>query len=156
MRTSLRQRSRGEEGQTYPVLLLLVFGLLAIGILLFQVGVASDLRSQAHTAADAAALAAANDLAAQIATRVGQPEGAGLAGIDDLEVRAAAEDYARRNEAHLVAGGYSRQGVDVTVKVETDRALSGTVKVLKGIRATATATARVMAGPGGFNVRLVD
>jgi Putative Flp pilus-assembly TadE/G-like len=50
---------RGDEGQILPVLLVAFVAILAVGLVLFQVGAATSIRAQAQTAVDSAALAGA-------------------------------------------------------------------------------------------------
>ena len=57
---------RGEDGQILPGLLVILLALLAVGVLMFQVGKAAVLRSDAQTAADAAALAGAEEIKRQL------------------------------------------------------------------------------------------
>ena len=57
---------RREEGQIIPALVVIMLTLVAFGMLFFQVGRASVFRTQAQTGADAAALAAAKDVRAQL------------------------------------------------------------------------------------------
>ena len=56
---------QGERGQILPGLLVVMLALLAVGVLMFQVGKAAVLRSSAQTAADAAALAGAREIKRQ-------------------------------------------------------------------------------------------
>ena len=58
----MRSRSRNEDGQIFPLVLLAAVGLLALGFALFQVGRGTDLKARAQTGADAAALAGAEAL----------------------------------------------------------------------------------------------
>src|SRR5438270_7463774 len=59
------RRLTGEEGQVFPALLLVVVVLLFAGLAIGQLGSASDQRGQTQTAADAAAVAAAQQMLAQ-------------------------------------------------------------------------------------------
>ncbi|MFT2020091.1 pilus assembly protein TadG-related protein [Streptomyces sp. 796.1] len=56
-----RGTGRGDSGQAFPIYLTAVVGLLFLGLALFAVGQAGATRGGAQTAADAAALAAAQD-----------------------------------------------------------------------------------------------
>ena len=49
---------RRQEGQIIPALVMVMFSLIAVGMLFFQVGRAAIFSTEAQTAADAAALAA--------------------------------------------------------------------------------------------------
>ena len=118
---TLRSRTTHEEGQVIPVLLVLFTALLAAGAILFQVARATGLSAQAQTAADAAALAAAKDLRAQLvamASRLGYSD---LSLVDDGRVCGAAGDYAARNEATVIS--CARDGLEVQVAVVTDEKL---------------------------------
>lgn len=59
------RRLKGEEGQVFPALLLVVVVLLFAGLAIGQLGSASDQHGQTQTAADAAAVAAAQQMLAQ-------------------------------------------------------------------------------------------
>jgi hypothetical protein len=102
-------------------LLSLFMALVTAGVVLFQVGRATDLRARAQTAADAAALAAARELRDQLLTQVLTTGAAGTQAIDEGAIEAAAADYAERNGARLVS--YHRSALDVFVTVETLEAL---------------------------------
>ncbi|MGH2662103.1 MAG: M15 family metallopeptidase [Actinomycetota bacterium] len=102
-------------------LLSLFMALVTAGVVLFQVGRATDLRARAQTAADAAALAAARELRDQLLTQVLTTGAAGTQAIDEGAIQAAAADYAERNGARLVS--YRRSALDVFVTVETMEAL---------------------------------
>ncbi|MFJ9884823.1 pilus assembly protein TadG-related protein [Streptomyces sp. NPDC091287] len=55
----MRMRQRGDEGQAFPIYVVMVAGLLFLALAFFAVGKASALRNGSQGAADAAALAAA-------------------------------------------------------------------------------------------------
>src|SRR5688500_10802889 len=55
-----------EDGQILPGLVVLLLAILALGVMGFQIGKAAILRSQAQTAADAAALAGAREIKRQL------------------------------------------------------------------------------------------
>src|SRR3954454_5606956 len=57
---------RSDDGQILPGLLVVLLALLAVGMMMFQVGRAAVLRSDAQTAADAAALAGATEIRRQL------------------------------------------------------------------------------------------
>ena len=57
---------RRQDGQIIPALVVLMLALLAVGMLFFQVGRAAIFSTEAQTAADAAALAAAKEVKAQL------------------------------------------------------------------------------------------
>ncbi|MPZ86774.1 MAG: hypothetical protein GEU81_01650 [Nitriliruptorales bacterium] len=125
MRRQLVVAARGERGQVLPALLLLALALLAGGVLLFQVGWASTLRAGAVTAADAAALAGAQDVRAQLE---GGVLGLGLinpSGVNERRVRRAAADWAQRNGGTLTAFDYDPSGPYVRVEVESAERMDG-------------------------------
>jgi type II secretory pathway pseudopilin PulG len=67
MSPSGTSRGRGEAGQMAPLAAIFVtVSLAALGLLFLQYGRATDVRAEAQTAADAAALAAADDYARQV------------------------------------------------------------------------------------------
>lgn len=110
-----------EDGQILPGLLMLVMAVFALGIMAFQIGRATILRSEAQTGADAAALAAARDVRNQLNAQVARFGFADLSLVSGARVRAAANDYARRNDVRITA--FDRQGVDVKVRVTTKEKL---------------------------------
>ncbi|MFJ1802665.1 pilus assembly protein TadG-related protein [Streptomyces sp. NPDC088180] len=55
----MRTRQRGDEGQAFPIYIVMVAGLLFLAFAFFAVGKASALRNDSQGAADAAVLAAA-------------------------------------------------------------------------------------------------
>jgi hypothetical protein len=59
-------RSRNEDGQIFPLVLVAAVGVLAIGFALFQVGRGTDLKARSQTGADAAALAGAQALGTEL------------------------------------------------------------------------------------------
>jgi hypothetical protein len=91
--------------------------ILAGGVLLFQYSRAADLGSRARTAGDAAALAAAGELADQFEglLKLGVPPPLAVGLLDDS--RDVAADYAARNDGVLT--GYSQSGLAVRVDVAT-------------------------------------
>lgn len=54
-------KPRGDAGQAFPIYVVMVAGLLFLAFAFFAVGKASATRNEAQGAADAAALAAAQD-----------------------------------------------------------------------------------------------
>jgi hypothetical protein len=124
----------------------LIVAILALGLMLFQVGRAADSRSQAQTAADAAALAGAREISEQLASLYDS-----AAGIDETAVRSAAADYAQRNGGELIE--LDVEALDVLVEVRTARRLgrSGEGIGTAGHRGIARARARLEApvGEGG-------
>jgi hypothetical protein len=156
----LRLLRSDEQGQVVPVLALLVVAALTGGFLLFEVGRATALRADAQTAADAAALAAAEALHGQFRAAIRNGDYELLAPPDPFEparlpdvdrvlqprhelARTVAADYARRNGAELI--DYRPEGLGARVRVRTTRALdgSGAQQVgAAGTRAEASARAR--------------
>jgi hypothetical protein len=153
-------RLRGdEEGQVLPVLLVLFLATLALGVVMFQAGRASDLRAEGVTAADAAALAGANNLKEQLVQTVLRKGYADPNAVSEGMICEAARDYAARNGASLDACEHF--GYEVSATVRMNRSLDGDQAEYVGVggrTATAEATARVNlrysiafgGGGGGF------
>jgi hypothetical protein len=147
---------RRQDGQIIPALVMVMFTLVAFGMLLFQVGRASIFSTQAQTAADAAALAAVHEVRRQLMAQVATTGTSDLALIDSSRVRAAAARYAQRNKAHVTR--IDRRGVDVKVWVATDAKLGKGAKRIdqEQRRGEARARARIdllaIAGSGGANL----
>ena len=115
-----------EEGQVLPVLLVLFVGLAATAVALFQMGKMTSLASEATSAADAAALAAANDIKAQLQAQVATIGYADANLVSLSRARSEADEWARRNGGRVTdlrMGGFSAKGLEVTVEVETLEAL---------------------------------
>lgn len=148
-RHSVRQPLAAQDGQIFPLLALIMLATLAIGLAVFQVGKASALRSDAQTAADAAALAGAKNLRDQLA----RPRPDGRVVIDQAEIRRAAADYAERNDARLLS--MELLGSDVRVRATTNQDLGDTARPLdaedeRGVaRARATMSVVGVAGLAG-------
>ena len=134
---------RRQEGQIIPALVMVMLALIAVGMLFFQVGRAAVFSTEAQTAADAAALAAAKNVQAQLTGMVFRSGTSDLGFIDDAQVRAAAERYASTNGAHVVR--LERNGVDVRVWVSTKKTLGDGAKALgkEDTRGEARARARL-------------
>lgn len=92
---------RRQDGQILPGLVVLMIAVLALGILAFGVGRAAILRSDAQTAADAAALAGAGEVRDQLVAQVAATGTASLGTVDRARVQAAAARYADKNGAVL-------------------------------------------------------
>src|SRR6185503_12976533 len=92
---------QGERGQILPGLLVVMLALLAVGVLMFQVGKAAVLRSDAQTAADAAALAGADEIKRQLIAQWATTGTTNLAAINQPLVRAKMRLYAKKNGATL-------------------------------------------------------
>ena len=98
--TPRRGLLRDEQGQIMPLLMVTLTSLLIVGVLLFQVARATDQRSRAQTAADAAALAGARDIRSQLEALAVNGI-ISIAALDRARARAAAEGYAQRNNGHV-------------------------------------------------------
>ena len=120
---------QGERGQILPGLLVVMLALLAVGVLMFQVGKAAVLRSNAQTAADAAALAGAEEIKRQLMAQWATT-GTTQLPVDEPLVRAQMRRYAKKNGATLIESSVVIQGVDVKAAVTTDRDLGAGAKGL--------------------------
>jgi hypothetical protein len=109
---------RRENGQILPGLIMLMLAILAIGVLAFRIGNAAVLRSSAQTSADAAALAGARSIRNQLIDQVATTGTSDLQRVSEPLVRAAAEDYAKRNHGHVV--DFKMDGAEVRVWVDTN------------------------------------
>ncbi|MFF6867873.1 pilus assembly protein TadG-related protein [Streptomyces sp. NPDC012450] len=122
-------RSRGDSGQAFPVYIASMAGLLFLAFVYFMFGQAAVTRNSAQTAADAAALAAAQDARDQL--REGwigvilDPTrwGGFLEGKEfgDTSACQQAAVFAARNGAGILGGGCvrlsgAREGFTVTVR----------------------------------------
>jgi hypothetical protein len=103
-----------------PVIVFLLVGIVAMGVIAVAIGKATVLRSDAQTAADAAALAAARNIRTQLQEQVAMTGTSSLANINDARVQADAAKYAGLNDAHLTRD-IEREGADVKVWVATER-----------------------------------
>jgi len=103
-----------------------IIGLLALGVLVFQLASATNLATEGQTAADAAALGAENVVAQEL-EQARSATGADLSSsiINPAAVRAAAESWASNNSGTLV--GFQLIGFDVLVTVQTEGTLHGSV-----------------------------
>ncbi|MFD0317021.1 pilus assembly protein TadG-related protein [Streptomyces flavalbus] len=132
----MRGRPLDDSGQAFPIYITVVGGLLFLAFAFLAVGQAATTRNEAQTAADAAALAAAQDrrdlLAGQWVTDVLNPakwrgifEG-NAPGLGDSCWRA--QQLAAQNNAHLIGEGCRDTGpLRFTVEVETDDTVGETV-----------------------------
>ncbi|KIF68207.1 hypothetical protein HY68_05450 [Streptomyces sp. AcH 505] len=145
---------RGDQGQAFPIYIVMVAGLLFLALAFFAVGKAAATRNGAQGAADAAALAAAQDarelLGPDFLAALLKPDELGdiFDGQNVLEAHPCfeAQVFAEKNRSRLVPptcvlnAGLLRD--EFTVHVETlytvgDSVIPGT----EGKHATATATA---------------
>ncbi|GHH90085.1 pilus assembly protein TadG-related protein [Streptomyces capillispiralis] len=144
-----RRRPHGDAGQAFPIYITVVGGLLFLAFAYFAVGQAAANRNGAQTAADAAALAAAQDTRDQLADRWVQDllDPAEWQAIFDGDVEGLAfscgraQELAARNDAHVVGcdlAGLLGYEVEVrTNKTVGDSIVPGTEER----QSTATATA---------------
>ncbi|WP_265584834.1 pilus assembly protein TadG-related protein [Streptomyces sp. S07_1.15] len=149
----IRHRLRGDAGQAFPIYITVVAGLLFLAFAYFAVGQAAALRNGAQTAADAAALAAAQDVRDQMydgfLDAVEEEDawedwlgGGGLTGVDEGAACAQAADFAARNSSSVNPCQCSEE--ECTVAVHTDSSIGKTiVPGTEGTRGEADATAVV-------------
>jgi hypothetical protein len=90
-----------EDGQILPGLVMLLLAILALGVIGFQIGKAAILRSQAQTAADAAALAGAREIKRQLEVQWATFGTTSIRAIDEPLVVARMREYAERNGGRL-------------------------------------------------------
>lgn len=117
-----RHQKAGDEGQATLLLITsLAIVLLALTVLFFRLGDANNMRTQAQTAADAAALAAVGEMKDRAARSI-LASGYPSARYDPTGTRARAENYARDNDAVLEGirasdNGFGGSGHIVRVEV---------------------------------------
>ncbi len=111
---------RREDGQILPGLLVVLLALLAVGMMMFQVGRAAVLRSGAQTGADAAALAGATEIKRQLITQWATYGTTDVNLLNRALVIAKMQEYAKKNDTTLVLSKVVIQGVDVKASVTTD------------------------------------
>ncbi|MQA85138.1 MAG: hypothetical protein GEV03_11055 [Streptosporangiales bacterium] len=141
-----RNRDGGEEGQVFmPVIFTAIVGILAITMLILQLGRAGDLRTRTQTAADAAALgavAAIRDAALAFQAEGLMPYGTRYESAPDA-VWERAREYARRNGAVLEDLQASGIGRTITVSVRSQERQGGSLSGARNSYARAKATAKV-------------
>jgi hypothetical protein len=144
-----RMRS-GERGQILPGLLVIMLALLAVGVLMFQVGKAAVLRSGAQTAADAAALAGAREIRRQLIAQWATTGTTDITLVNQALVRAQMRAYAKKNDATLIESSVVIQGVDVKAAVTTDDELGAGAEEIgeQDAEGRAKARARIELMPG--------
>src|SRR5215216_4100031 len=91
-----------DDGQILPGLLVVLLALLAVGMMMFQVGRAAVLRSDAQTAADAAALAGATEIRRQLQVQWATYGTTNVSAISRPLVIAKMQEYAKKNGATLL------------------------------------------------------
>jgi Putative Flp pilus-assembly TadE/G-like len=145
-----------DDGQILPGLLVVLLALLAVGMMLFQVGKAAVLRSDAQTAADAAALAGATEIRRQLVAQWATTGTTDVTLISRPLVIAKMQEYAKENGATLIVSKVVIDGVDVKATVSTDEALGKGAEDVdsEGEKGFAKARARIeiAAGLGGASI----
>jgi Putative Flp pilus-assembly TadE/G-like len=120
--TSIGAAGRGrEDGQILPGLVVLLLAILALGVMGFQIGKAAILRSQAQTAADAAALAGAREIKRQLQEQWALFHTTDISAIDLPLVEARMREYAERNGGRVQRSDVN--GVDVRVWTDSEEEL---------------------------------
>ncbi len=118
-----------EDGQILPGLVMLLLAILALGIVGFQIGKAAMQRSQAQTAADAAALAGAREIKRQLEQQWATFGTTDADAIDKPRVEAEMRRYAELNGGRLDPDHRPDIGAsDVRVWVETQSTLGEDAK----------------------------
>lgn len=140
-------RRSGEGGQIMPALAVLLIVLVAGGMTLFQVGRAGANRAEAVTAADAAALAGAEDVREQLLEQLSQRNYFDPKQVSVERAFRAAATYAQGNGGRLARDGFAYDPDELTVRVDlvSDAALDGDggLPRTSGRRAPARATAKL-------------
>jgi len=154
---SVPRMRNGERGQILPGLLVVMLALLAVGVLMFQVGKAAVLRSSAQTAADAAALAGAREIKRQLLVQWATTGTTSISAINRPLVIAQMTLYAKKNDATLLPPRLGDiNGVDVKARVTTDEELGDGAKEIgeEDAKGEAQARARVelAVGLGGASI----
>jgi hypothetical protein len=148
----MRERQRSDAGQAFPIYIVMVAGLLFLAFAFFAVGKASATRNGAQGAADAAALAAAqqarDEMGPAFLGALLLPDGLNDF-FGDHYISGApcgqAQRFAADNRADVVGGcawdsGYQRD--EVTIKVKTRNTVGDTlIPGTETKHATAEATA---------------
>jgi hypothetical protein len=147
------------DGQILPGLVMLLLAILALGIVGFQVGKAAILRSQAQTAADAAALAGAREIRRQLQEQWSLYRTTDISAIDYDRVRVEMAEYADKNGGRLDPERPPKfDGAEVRVWVDTEEQLGPDAERVDredergGARARAALSlgASLVGAPGGF------
>ncbi|MGW1031934.1 pilus assembly protein TadG-related protein [Streptomyces antibioticus] len=138
-------RTRGDSGQAFPIYITVVAGLLFLAFAYFAVGQAAVNRNGAQTAADAAALAAAQETRDQLADLWFEVVLDPTAWRDILDGEVGlepscwrADELAALNDAHVDA--CQPDGLRTTVRVQTNKTAGTSV-----IPATSTTQAHASA-----------
>jgi hypothetical protein len=136
-----------EDGQILPGLVMLLFAILALAVIGFQIGKAAILRSQAQTAADAAALAGAREIKRQLEVQWATFGTTSIDAIDRPLVYARMEEYAARNGGRVT--DKKVEGVDVHVWVDTEEELGEDARRVDSEHDRGEARARATLSLGG-------
>jgi hypothetical protein len=152
----MRPRKHGDAGQAFPIYITVVAGLLFLAFAYLAVGQAAATRNGAQTAADAAALGAAQDRRDQLVGRwldnLLNPDlwqdifHGKVEGLDPSCWRA--EQLADENDAHVVGGGCEPEWdpLGYTVEVKTNDPVGDSI--VPGTEETyATAEAKAVIEP---------
>ncbi|MFF8591136.1 pilus assembly protein TadG-related protein [Streptomyces sp. NPDC015220] len=148
-----RSQRYGDAGQAFPIYITVVGGLLFLALAYFAVGQATVNRSGAQTAADAAALAAAQDRRDQLAGEwvkdvLDPSKWQDIFEGNSLGLRPScsrAYELAQKNDAHVLECGADGP-LTFTVRVETNNAMGkSVVPITESTHSTAPATAVIKA-----------
>lgn len=139
-----------EDGQILPGLVMLLLAILALAIVGFQIGKAAILRSQAQTAADAAALAGAREIKRQLELQWVTFGTTDVGAIDQQLVQARMAEYAERNGGRIDPEQPPKvEGVDVRVWVVSEKELGNDAKSIESEHDRGRARARATLSLGG-------
>jgi len=164
---------RREDGQILPGLIMLMLAIIGLGVLGFQIGKAAIQRSEAQTAADAAALAGAREIKRQLEVQWATYGTTDVSAIDKRAVIARMVEYAARNGGRLDPEHAPEiNGADVKAWVQTVDTLGEDAREVDRAesRGEARARARITLGvpvpaldsgggipvPGGGSPRITD
>ncbi|WP_330166935.1 pilus assembly protein TadG-related protein [Streptomyces sp. HB2AG] len=150
----IRAFCSNDKGQAFPLYMTAAMGLLFVALAYFAVGQAAVLRNGAQTAADAAALAAAQETRDRLWLDIGDLVGGDdLDGLEDLldgrgpvtdQGCAEAQRFAAENNADSIGCERQYRPLGYTVRVETRDTVGDTiVPGVEDDKATAEATAVV-------------
>jgi hypothetical protein len=143
-----------EDGQILPGLVVLMLAILALGVMGFQIGKAAILRSQAQTAADAAALAGAREVRRQLQEQWALFRTTDIKAIDLGRVEAEMRKYASENGGRLER--FDVNGVDIRAWTDTEEKLGEDARSIDSeddrgearARATLSLGASIVGQPG--------
>ena len=141
-----------EDGQILPGLAVLLAVTLALGVLFFQVGKASILRSDAQNAADAAALAGAQEIQRQLEAQYALSGFTDPTVISEPAVVAKMREYAHKNHGELIKQDLNLLAVDVKAWVVSEDELGGDAEPADQGDFQASAKARAQVQLGAFSV----